>query len=480
MNQNKTRYIFFFNTASILYNSQGIIRSKLISLWLGVKALGALGQMISLYSLQTQLTSFGIDTLLINKIGKIDAVRENARYSKIIIFSFSIILITNLIVFLLLFLFRISISLWLFGSEEYEYIIRLMAILNPIYSISYILESITQSHKFFKKLAIGRNLSNFIGLVSIGPFIWFWGLRGVVFNFYFFLLVNSIYFSLIIRKVIKDINFRSFKFDKELIIELLHFCAIDTLRKITVFASLIIFRIFIVQFSGIENNGYFQSIWSISNYLNVFIASFIVYFFPTASSAFQEKKIKNVLNENFEFLIYMLFPFAAIIMLIPEIFLKFLFTSEFIFMSYPLIIFTFLKLFNSAYYFYTISFLSQTRLKYFLTAELIRGVFLIIFSYFAIKSSGLNGAILSIILMEIVSFLVVINFARREKIFHLSQINIRLYITLVSISTLLLVPNFNSIVLRIIKSILFISLSLIVLDIKKYYRLFTKIIRLKI
>ncbi len=244
------------------------------------------------------------------------------------------------------------------------------------------------------------------------------------------------------------------------------------MRKILVFVSIVVFRIFIVQFAGLEKNGYFQSIFSISNYINVLTNAFVIYLYPTLSSILDKSSFNKEVNKNFEYLFYILFPVVVLIMLFPDIFLRFLYNTSFTRMSYPLSIFAFLKIFEGSYIFFTITFLSATRLKSYIISEVARSSTLIIFSYFAIKYYSLNGAIGSFVLMNLVSFLVVIYFANSEEIFRLNTKNRNLLLKLIFIpAILLLYPTSESVLLNTFKIALFLTITLLTVDLRKYYEL---------
>ena len=195
------------------------------------------------------------------------------------------------------------------------------------------------------------------------------------------------------------------------------------------------------------------------------------------SSILDHNKFRNELNINFEYLIYLIIPFIAVFMIVPDFFLKFFFSEEFLKMTYPLSLFLYLRLLESIYMFYLIAFFSQSRLKAFLVSELSKGISLIVISYFCIKYFKLEGAIISYLLMTIISFTVVLFFMIKDSIFRLNHKNGVLLIKILFIFSILLIPIKDNIVLEVIQKIVFVLLLFLIINIRKYFlifKLFTK------
>lgn len=471
MSKKELKYIFYFNSAALLNNLLGLIRAKITAIWLGISGVGILGQILTFYNLQTRLIDFGTFPLLINKIGKLDLDKDSQDYDLIVSITFLILLFTNIISLPVLLIFRNQLTILLFGSLKYSSLIILLAFLNPVFTVAFFPETILKAHRKFSILAKGQNLTAVVGIITIVPAIWFLGEEGIIFNFFIFLGFNAIYFFWFARFYLKisgkiwNLNFWP------ILPSVLKFCSIDTLRKILVFGSLVLFRIILIQFSGIENTGYFQSIWSISNYINVLMTAFMVYLFPTLSGYTDSSAFKRALDTNFQYLVYLIFPFIVTIVMAPEIFLLLLFDRSFLSMSYYLSIFTFLKIFESIYIFYTTAFLAQTRLKAFIATEATRSLTLVFFSYFAISKYSLKGAVASFIVVNLITLIPLFYYVKKDKWFEFSRSNMMLLVYLALLLTILLIPLDDILIIRISKVVFFIILSFFAIDWKKYFKL---------
>jgi len=317
MQKKNLRYIVFFNTAAILKSVLGLIRAKLTSLWLGVEGVGILGQITTAFNFQANISDFGVFPLLINKLGKYSPDERNSDTQDFVNLSILIIFISNLFLVSSIIVFREKLSILIFNSSSYVEIIVLLAILNPIYTLSMFPENIVKSFRQFKILSIGQNITSIVGLLSIPPMLWYYGINGILYNFVIFLLFNFLFFLPFAIRAIPLSWFKIRKIKRRIIYETIKFCSVLTVRKALTYFTLIIFRSIIVHELGLKSNGYFQAAWSISNYLNVLFTAFVVYLFPTLSSIRDLKMFNKELNRNLEYLIYIILPFILVIVAMP-------------------------------------------------------------------------------------------------------------------------------------------------------------------
>ena len=471
MSKRDLKYILFFNSAAILRNLIGVIRSKLISLWFGVNGVGVLGQLTTIYSTQSQLSDFGLFAYLVNRIGKINKDEEVFNYLQILFYSVTLLFLTNLAIFAGGFFFREQLSLLVFNSVEYAGYIALLLIIIPLYNFSYFTETLVRSHKKFKRLAIGQNLAGFIGVLSVAPLIWIWGIKGVIYNLIVFLIAYGSFFAWASREYIPLRKLYQVRPQAQILIDIFRFCSVVMGRKILAFFSILIFRIFIVQFSGLEANGYFQSVYSISNYVSILLNGFIVYLFPVLSSIDDLQTFNEQLNIQLEYLVYLIFPAIAVIIFIPDIMLLLLFSADFQVMSGYLKLFALAKLLEVVYAFYVIALLSQTRLRSFFTIEAIKSFLWIGIAFFAVQEYQLKGIMWTYVFIQAAAFLVVLYFARSEEGFRPTSANLYLIGALI-LSGSPLLYSAESIVLRLVQVIIASVIILSVLDWRKYRLVF--------
>ncbi len=466
---NKFKSLLQINFANILKNVYGIVRIKVTAILLGVTGVGILGQLFSLFSLETRLASFGIDAILVSKLSKLNFEDNKTDYMNIISIVFFLVLLINLVIILLLFSFAEQLTVLLFDDIEYESIFIYTVILAPFFAIAYLMEMITQSKGDYSSLVKGRNIGSILALISVFPLIKLYSYYGILLSLFIMICGTGIYFLYINSRYVKLISFRRLINAKSILPEILKIGFVDVSRKISVFVSLVIFRIFIVQFLGMEQNGYFQSIWSITLYLNIFIGAFISYYYPIIGKTKNKLQLNCVINENLYFLLLYIFPLVALIIIFPDWILTLVFSEEFEVMKYYLIILVFFKLFEAIYMFYNMTFIAQTMLKAFLFTEILRSVILVVTSYFLINEYQLFGAVLSIISMQVGSILILAYYLKMNPIFLPTKKTSILIIKIFILLALLLIPTNEYLYFKLIKLSVFIMGTHYIINLKKYY-----------
>lgn len=473
MFSNQSHSIIGLNLSAVIRNLYGIIRSKIIAILLGMSAVGVLGQILTFFGMQSRMATIGLDTILINRLTKLRNENNIDEYYATINLTLISILIINLLLVFFLIVLIDEITLFIFDDLQYKYLFILLIGLGPLYALSLLFEVITQANYDFKRLVIGRNLGNIAGIITIGPFIYFIGLSGILYSLYFFISFSGIYFIIINRNILKHLRFTVFQYSQTFINIIIKLGLTDLIRKIYVFMSLMLFRVMVVKFIGLEKNGLFQAIWSISFFPDIIINGFISYYFPMISGAKSEKDIRELMKNNFEYLVYMIFPLIAIIMLFSDCFLLILYTENFTIVSDELRVLTFFKFFQAIYLFISITFLGQTKLRAFLMSEIFTYTGLLIGAKILIPVFEIQGAVMSVIIMHIVSYIMISYFLIKYKDLRLSRSTIMLGLRFVFLLTILILPIQNNPMHRGLILILFLILTLLLIDIKKY-KLFIK------
>ena len=479
MQKKNLRYIVFFNTAAILKSVLGLIRAKLTSLWLGVEGVGILGQITTAFNFQANISDFGVFPLLINKLGKYSPDERNSDTQDFVNLSILIIFISNLFLVSSIIVFREKLSILIFNSSSYVEIIVLLAILNPIYTLSMFPENIVKSFRQFKILSIGQNITSIVGLLSIPPMLWYYGINGILYNFVIFLLFNFLFFLPFAIRAIPLSWFKIRKIKRRIIYETIKFCSVLTVRKALTYFTLIIFRSIIVHELGLKSNGYFQAAWSISNYLNVLFTAFVVYLFPTLSSIRDLKMFNKELNRNLEYLIYIILPFILVIVAMPELFLTLLFNPTYVSVKNSLNILTVLKLWEAFYIFFSVVFVSQNRLRALIVCEIIKSGLLVIISALVVSPLNLSGAVLSIAISDVVSVMAVLYFSSKDPMLKLNETNKKNLLKFSFIFVIAMFPYSGKLWPRIIQEIVVLFLALYVIDLKKYVMILREFIPAK-
>jgi O-antigen/teichoic acid export membrane protein len=402
--------IFRFIFLNIIKNSLGIARSKIITIFLGPSGIGILGQFLHFDGIQSRFTTFGITASLINTYNR--AKKENLDTFPLVFANLVIVLVANMINITIIILGVQFFAKLIYNDINMSVLIYLGLFLNIVFTSAIFFEQIVQAKQNFDKLYKGRLYAISVALLLIFPFIYYFGIIGVILDLILLYAISTMYFFFHLRiysflnyglivRIISSLNLQTFKI-------VLEVAGIDVLRSIIIYGSLLGVRIFIIHNLSLEDAGFFHSIVSISNYTNLLLEGFMVSYFPIIGSSNSSENSTNTLNSYFKVLIYILYPIILILILLSSYILTLFFSSEFTHMSYYLNLLLLTKVIYMINFFFTITLLAKNFLKKFIFIEAIRGVVLITASLYFINLFGLGGAVYSIILTEILILVVVL------------------------------------------------------------------------
>lgn len=456
--------IISFIFIKILINLIGVIRAKSVAILGGVNQVGLLGQLLTFNNLQNNIVIFGSPaTLIIN-------IRDDEKYF-VIRSILLIVLMSNIVYLSVILLLSKYISILLLKSEEFNYYILSWMLLGPIFSIYRFLESLNRAENQFKRIIKVEIIALIIAAAAVFPLIYFLGIIGVIVDLAVWYLIGIILFLPPYLKTLNIFNLNKKKsgisFSK-----LLKSCLNIFSRSVVLFISLLVFRIIVVQFLGIQKAGYFQSAWNISNYVNVMIQGFMFYLLPSISGTLKAPVLQQEINQNYRFIIYIILPIVVVFSVFPGFILKLLYSSEFTIMANYLQWMAFGKIFEAMFLFQLTILLGRNRLKIFLIMEIVRSVLLILLSWIFIRLYDLPGSIFAFLITQVISFFILFIIIQRNKILQLNRESVQmLFKTIIGIIILIQIPagSFFTYPLRFLIGAILIIWTL---DIKRYFELF--------
>ncbi len=454
-----------FTSVNILRNALGLIRSKVIAIWYGGLGVGILGQYVSFFNLQSKILLFGATASIINSHNK--AIRESWNKQLVLLYHLLIILVTNILGGLFLILFSNKISTLIFDGLVDNNFVFLMVLVGLIYSAGMYLELLVQARKEFSKLFKGQVYSSIFAILTLIPIIFIFGIKGILYNFIIFYLISFLFFLSTSALDIHELSRNHVQLNIKILKYILKVSLIDIARSILVIGSLLVGRIFIVKIIGIQKTGYLQSILSITNYINVLSMGFMIYYFPTISSKLKTDDFSNEFNSGFKLLIYFVFPFIILIYLFPDIFIKLLYTKEFLIVKNFLPILMISKVIEIYNYFYGINFLGTNRLGNFILLDGLKSIIFLLLLAILLSKFQIIGIVYSFLGAEITAFLSLKIILKKITQLQLKRENNILYY---KILLLLILLNFLDINI-FLKILISLSYSILLLDLKTYFEL---------
>lgn len=393
---------------NILKNFLSLVRIKILAFKWGASQLGSFGQLLTFYNVSTRVMNFGTGAALNALLQRYN----NQERKSLIVSVIAIISLSTLLISILTYLFADEISLLLLNSKANVSYFYLLGILGILYSINFFFETTLQADKNFRLLIKGQLFSILFAFISIIPLTYKYGIIGILFSMGIWLSTSILYFS---KPFFKQYlrYFSLANINKLILLQVAKIGGSDLIRSILFFGSFLLLRAIIIRELTLNEIGQFQSIFSISNYVNVLIQGFVLYFFPTISGLIKTSQIKDHFSAGINFSIKIGILSITFLSIFPEITLNLLYSNEFNTLGYQLLILNFGKLFEIFYLIGIIVLLGQNKLKGFLIVELIRSFTILGFPKILMNSFGLYGLIWGINFSYMTTFIVIILLLKR-------------------------------------------------------------------
>jgi O-antigen/teichoic acid export membrane protein len=464
--ENRLNTVIGFVFINIVRAIIGVARNKILAVYHGVASIGLLGQFLSFDGMLGKVVLFGSTASLVNTYHHAKQLKTSK--DVVILTHLVIISISGSISTGVLLLFANYFAKIIYLNENLISLIYLGVCLNIIYISSTLTELIFQAKREFKRLFRARIIGVIAGIITVYPLLYSWAIEGVIINTGILYLSTWIY---LIYKLYKNVDFRNKKLNVllsslniQLIAHILKVSSVDFLRAFIVFSSLLIVRIMVIQLSGEIVAGFYHALLSISNYLNIILEGFVVYYYPQICSINEDSDLKKEINLNFEMMFYIIFPVIIGTILFAEEILLILYTGDFQGIVQYLVILTGFKILYLYYYFFSINYLAKNYLRKFLFIESARSIFLVISTYFFILKWQLPGAVYSIVLTDILSVLLIWLTKFNINKFKLDLVNKRNMVIGMALIVFILFSPFSTIP----NLLLTLTISLILFDYKKY------------
>ena len=160
----------------------GIIRSKLIAVYLGTLGAGIISQLSQVTTSMYQFTVLGMNDGLIKQIAESDKTEKGfdkklAGLIKSYTFIVSQILIAALIILLI---FSKKLTVYVFGDTKYYLYFIIGLISFPLLILNSVSTAVLRGFKLIKYIARSELVVIIVNLTLFIPIVYFWGITGAV------------------------------------------------------------------------------------------------------------------------------------------------------------------------------------------------------------------------------------------------------------------------------------------------------------
>lgn len=377
--------------------------SKVCAVYLGPSGYALYGNFKNILQGVFGITASGFESGTIRYIAenKSDNDTLSKVTSSVVLFS----LILSVIVGVLLILFSVSLSNFVFKSLEYKSFFIYLALLLPLSSLNFILVYIFNGFQKIKIYARLVSLFNVFNAVLTFSLVYYFNLKGAL---YASILVYAL--TLVLSFLFKDV--RTLLSSIGLMIKQVSVTYIKSMSvyiAMAIYSSLLfsicylLIRNEIIANYGINQAGYWEAMNKISSFYMVFFTSiFTMYLLPKLSVNNTLTGYKQIMKAYFTYLLPLAASILLILFLLRGFVVKLFFTSEFeIVGNYFHLQFVgdFLKIvaFSFAYQFHA----KKMFLFYFITDALLYGSFYFL-SIFFLDTLSIKGVFLAYIISTII------------------------------------------------------------------------------
>lgn len=287
----------------------GVILNKFIAVYAGPSGLASIAQFQNFITLIQTLSGDFLKTA----VTKYTAQFINDKELKYAIWSSAskIQLVLSIFFFFLLFISADHISTYLFSSSIYALYIRLFGLFLPLFVFNSFLLSILNGERDIKSYIILNIILSLISMSIVSLLLMLFKIEGGLIGY---ILAPSIMFfvSILFLKPKEWFSLKNFnhKFDISISKKLLAF-GIITFTSITASTlSLLYIRSFISETFSMDESGYWQAIWALSQIAqSLIITSLSTYLLPVLAAA----KTQDIISEELKKGFFLLIPVVTII-----------------------------------------------------------------------------------------------------------------------------------------------------------------------
>ncbi|EKD32418.1 MAG: Polysaccharide biosynthesis protein [uncultured bacterium] len=310
----------------------GVIKSKLVALWLGTLGYGIIGLFTTATNLIGSIVNLGLQNSAVREIASAHGQNDKELLSKTVKAINRWVLVTGIIGALLTIIFSSLISRWLFDNNAYVVSIILLSSVVLLTGIWNQQQSILQGTRNLKLLVSAGVFGSLASFLCSVPIFYFFREDGIVWAIIMTVLASTVVNYLYARKVkfIKVQQSPKESFTLGLMAVKLGLAM--SITGIVVNITEFILKSYITRQGGIEDVGLYGAGWAINaQYLGLVFAAMAKDYYPRLSQKSSDNKaLKAMVNEQAEIALLILSPMIIVMVVFISVFVNLLYSKEFL------------------------------------------------------------------------------------------------------------------------------------------------------
>lgn len=430
----------------------GIIRTKIIAVFLGPMGSGIINQLqVNLQNI-ANFAKAGLGDGTVKLIVENRAEGKNQEVKDILHTYFILILITTFFVYILGFIFSEKLAIYFFGDISYYYFFIIGFAALPVIILSSSSYVILKAYKAIKYIAISEIIVIAISFVIFFPLLFFFKTIGIViyvtigYFMTFFIYQYYARYKILRMHNITIFSIKNAKFKKKFFKVLVSFSGVSLfVIAIKTFAEISTRAVVVTNF-GIEKMGLYIPILTLQALFTGFILpSITTYLFPRISEARSDREIVGIVNDVFRLMSFATIVFVLIVISTRKLIIPLFYSKEYYeAINYVPYHFSCLLFFVWHVCFKQV-FAPTGRLRQIVWFELINNALIVFLVYSFVPKYALWGWMLRFTIVPIVTFILYFGYLSRAINFKFYKENLYiLFFSLVSLIIILVLINLDS------------------------------------
>lgn len=302
---------------------------KVIAVQVGPAGVAIVGQYQNFLGLTTSLANGGINSGIVKYVAEYR--RDTDRNALLISNATRVTLFCSAILVAVLLLFAEQLSLYLFQTDAYSFILRLFGLTITLFALNTLLVSVLNGFGEIRKYAGSAIARSVVGIVLTVALSLVWGLTGALVAL---TIVQSLVFFITLFFVVRSPWFTSRffvqRFDAGVTRKLLAFSLMALTSAVLGPLVLILVRNHLIATLSLEDAGYWDAMWKISQgYLAIITGTLGVYYLPKLSSLQAAADVRREIWSSYKLIIPTLLVTFPLVYALRTPIVNLLYTEQF-------------------------------------------------------------------------------------------------------------------------------------------------------
>lgn len=399
---------FLFGFVQVIRILVGVIKNKIVAIFLGAEGMGIMGIMSNAMGLIKTGAGLGISQSAVRDISEANGSGDRVKFSQIICITRKVVCFTSFLGLTITIILSFWLSNWGFGDNTYivSFILLSIAVFFEIFVENQL--AILKGMRQLKNLAKASVWGSVAGLITGIPLFFFMGVKGIVPSF----IITSVSIYCVTRYYVNKIDYNKVQIPiKQVAKKALPMVKMGGALMIT--ALLASFTAFIIAAfmrdeGGLQDVGYYSAgMTIITSYFGVIVNALMTDYYPRIAAVnYDNKKLAEELNRQSLVSLLLCCPIVVIFFILLPYFVIMLYSEEFL----PIVDFMKIAMFGTLITVISnqvdMILVAKYKTKLFLSISVLIRVLQVIISLILYKNFGLLGMGMTVLAMAIVHMVI--------------------------------------------------------------------------